>query len=325
MRKQNQLPPKPVIRTFINPLTDFGFKHLFGKEPNKDLLIDFLNELFKGRKVITDLVYNKNEHSGPGPNSRKMIFDLTCTGQDGEQFIIEVQRIHQQYFRDRAVYYSSRLIHDQAPQGGNWNYSLKEVYFIGLMDSVLEDSDTEEYLHHVRLSYEKSGKEFYKKLVFIFIEIPKFTKTEEELKTGEDKWLFILKNLSRLQKIPVILNTRIFSKLFKIAAVANLTKEEYMKYAKDQKASWDEYAIKETLLKEGLEKGMQEGMEKGMQEGMEKGLEKGMEKGMKKGREMKSYEFVKNLLLSGEFTIAKIVNFANVSETFVQKVKKGLG
>ena len=132
MRK-SKLPPKPKIGTFIDPLSDYGFKFLFGREPCKDLLVDFLNEIFKGRKVIADLTYNKNERSGPGVKSRKMIFDLTCTGKDGEQFIIEVQRIRQDNFKDRAIFYSSRLIHDQPPQGDNWDYSLKEVYFIGIM------------------------------------------------------------------------------------------------------------------------------------------------------------------------------------------------
>ena len=315
MGKQNRQLPKPKMGKFIDPLTDFGFKHLFGSEPSKELLIDFLNEIFKGRKVITNLTYNKNERPGPISKSRKMIFDLTCTGQDGEQFIIEVQRIHQQYFKDRAVYYSSRLIHDQAPKGGNWDYSLKEVYFIGLMDSVLEDSDAGEYLHRVRLTYEKSGREFYKKLEFIFIEIPKFTKIEKELETGIDKWLFILKNLSRLQKVPVILNTRIFSMLFKIAAISNLKKEEYMKYEKDLMASWDEYAIKKTIEHE---------RRMAMEKGLEKGLEKGREEGMEIGKEKKSYEFVKNLLVSGKFSIPEIASFANVSEAFARRVKKDL-
>lgn len=299
MRKQSHLPPKPKIGTFIDPLTDFGFKFLLGSEPTKELLIDFLNELFKGRKVITDLAYNKNEHSGPIPESRKMIFDLTCTGQDGEQFIIEVQRIRQQYFKDRAVYYCSRMIHDQAPKGGKWDYSLKEVYFIGLMDFALEDSAPDECIHRVHLSYEKSGKGFYKKLGLIFIEIPKFTKTEKELKTGVDKWLFVLKNMSRLKKIPVILNTRIFSKLFNIAAVSNLTKEDYMKYEKDLMASWDEYAIKKTI---------EHDRQVALQEGMEKG----------------KAEVVKNLLIAGKFSISEIANFANVTEAFVRKVKKEL-
>lgn len=286
-------PPKQIkIGKFIDPLTDFGFKRLFGSAPNKELLIDFLNELFKGRKVITNLTYNKNERPGPRAKSRKMIFDLTCTGQDGEQFIIEVQRIRQQFFRDRAIYYISRLIHDQAQQDSKWDYSLKEVYFIGLMDFAFEDSDAEKCLQRVHLAYEDSGKTFYEKLGFIFIEIPKFTKKEKELKTGIDKWLFILKNLSRLRKIPVILNTRIFAKLLKIATVSNLTKEDFMKYEKDLMAAWDEYAIKKAMLEEGIEK---------------------------KGREV-----VKNLLLTKRFTIAEIANFASVSEAFVRKVKKEL-
>ena len=272
MQKEKQLMPKPKIGKFINPLTDFGFKHLFGREPGKELLIDFLNQIFEGRKVITDLSYNKNEQFGPRSKSRKMIFDLTCNADKGEQFIIEVQRIHQQYFKDRAIYYCSRLIHDQAPNGGKWDYSLKEVYFIGVMDSVLEDAEKDEYVHHIHLAYEKTGKEFYKKWKFIFIEIPKFTKAEKDLKTGLDKWLFILKNLSDIKKIPVILITRIFSKLFKIAQVSNLSKEEYMKYEKDLMASWDDYAIKKTLEHDrrmAREKGMEEGKEEGSQIGME--------------------------------------------------------
>lgn len=78
------------------------------------------------------------------------------------------------------------LIQGQAPKG-KWDYSLKEVYFIGLMDFALDDSDLKEYLHRVHLAYEKSGKEFYHKLKFIFIEISKFSKDEEELETGVDK------------------------------------------------------------------------------------------------------------------------------------------
>lgn len=151
MSKKGRLLPKPKIGTYIDPLSDYGFKFLFGREPCKDLLIDFLNEIFNGKKVITDLTYNKNEHSGPGAKSRKMIFDLTCTGRDGEQFIIEVQRIRQDNFKDRAVYYSSRLIHDQAPQGANWDYSLKEVYFIGIMP--------------VRTAFSRAGILFLKKLI----------------------------------------------------------------------------------------------------------------------------------------------------------------
>ena len=109
---------QPKIGTYIDPLSDYGFKRIFVSEPNKGLLIDFLNEIFQGRKVIKDLIYNKNEHEGPISSSRKVIYDLACTGENGKEFIIEVQRIRQQFFKDRSIYYSSRLISNQAPHGG---------------------------------------------------------------------------------------------------------------------------------------------------------------------------------------------------------------
>jgi hypothetical protein len=89
MKSTKRNTPLPIGR-FIDPLTDFGFKRIFGSEPNKDLLIAFLNELFKGRKVIKDLVYNPQENGGPAQHFRKTIFDLICTGEDGETFIIEM-------------------------------------------------------------------------------------------------------------------------------------------------------------------------------------------------------------------------------------------
>lgn len=304
MKRKAQLPDKFKIGTYIDPLTDFGFKHLFGSEPNKELLIAFLNNVFDGRKVIVDLRFNKNERAGPVSKSRRMIFDLNCTGKNGEQFIIEVQRIRQPNFKDRALFYSSRLIHDQAPQGGNWDYSLKEVYFIGILDFSLDDSDEHSYLHYVRLAYERTGLEFYRKLGFIFIEIPKFVKTERELETDIDKWLFVLKNMSRLNKLPVILNSRIFAKLFQLATVSNLTKEEFMKYEKDLMASWDEYSL--------------------LKFAKEEGFEKGIEKGIEKGAEERNYVFVTNMLLTGKFSVTEIAGLAGVSEAFVRKVKKQL-
>src|ERR1700748_332079 len=97
---------------YIDPLVDFAFKKIFGSEPNKDLLIGFLNEVFRGRKHIVDLVYNKNEHPGEISEEGAAIFDLSCTGDQGEVFIIEVQRAKQGNFKERALFYTSRRISD---------------------------------------------------------------------------------------------------------------------------------------------------------------------------------------------------------------------
>jgi predicted transposase/invertase (TIGR01784 family) len=287
--------PQPLIHIgrYIDPLSDFGFKLLFGSEPNKELLISFLNELFKDRKHIVDLIYNKNENHGPQNEYRTSVYDLTCTGQDGEQFIIEVQRIHQTYFKDRAIYYTSTLIHDQGPKGeNNWDFRLKEVYLIGIMDFCFDDTRPQTYLHRVHLTYEATKTVFYNKLGYIFIEIPKFKKSEKGLKNDLDRWLFVLRNMSRLEKIPVYLNKRIFEKLFKIAEVSKLSKEEYMSYERSLMAKWDEYARDKSATE--------------------------------KGEQRKSVEIVKNLLAAGKFTIAEIAKYAGVTEDFVRKVKEDL-
>jgi predicted transposase/invertase (TIGR01784 family) len=295
-----KLSPPPIGR-YIDPLSDFGFKLLFGSEPNKELLIAFLNELFKGKKQITDLYYNKNEYQGPQAGFRRSIFDLTCTGNSGEQFVIEVQRVSQPFFKDRAIYYTSTLIHDQGLKGKkNWDFKLKEVYLVGLMDFTFDDSSPETCLHCVHLSDEATGAVFYKKLGYIFIELPKFSKGETELKTDLDRWLYVLKNMSLLQKIPVILNKRIFEKLFAIAEISNLTKEEYMRYERSRMAQWDEYAIKVSAPKYAREEGRKEGIE------------------------MAKQEVIQNLLAKDQFTITEIANIVNVSEVFVHKVKKNI-
>jgi len=302
-------------------LTDFGFKRIFGSEPDKELLIAFLNELFKGRKIIRDLVYNQQEQHGSARYYRKSIFDLTCIGADGETFIIEMQRAEQKYFTDRAVFYTSSKLYEQGPKGKkDWNFELKEVYFIALTDFKFDGTSPNKYLHRVRLAEEETGHTFYKKLGFILIELPNFNLKEKDIKTDLERWLYVLRNVSEFEKIPVILNKRIFQKLFHILEVANLKKEEYMLYEKNLLDKWTEYSV----LKTAEERGIEKGIEKGIQKGIEKGIQKGIEKCIQKGVEQKNHEFVKNLLSNTDFETAKIASLANVTEAFVKEVQATL-
>ena len=93
---------------YINPFTDLGFKKLFGEEPNKDLLLDFLNEILKEQQgKIIDLTYLKNEQLGKWEVDRKAIFDLYCENEKGEKFIVKMQKSKQNFFKDRMS--STRL------------------------------------------------------------------------------------------------------------------------------------------------------------------------------------------------------------------------
>ncbi|WP_439327486.1 Rpn family recombination-promoting nuclease/putative transposase [Lonepinella sp. BR2357] len=245
---------------YIDLTTDYGFKRVFGTDVNKDILIDFLNDLFQGRKIIKDLVYNKNEQVGDTSKLGTVIFDLICTADDDSQFIIEVQRSRQENFKERTIYYGSKLISDQALKGKReqWAYAINEVYVIAIMDG-FHFSDTQDYLHDICLCNRKTGEIFYDKLGFIYIELLNFSKTENALESDLDKWLFVLKNMSRLDKLPVYLKKPIFQKLFQIAEYSNLSKGEKEMYDVSLKRKWDEYAVKQYWKKEGLQEGIQEG------------------------------------------------------------------
>jgi len=104
--------------TYLNPFTDFGFKKLFGEEYNKDLLIDFLNQLLKKEQGrIKTLTYLKNEHLGRSEADRRAVFDLYCENEQGEKFIVEIQKAKQKFFKDRTLFYSTFPIAEQAKAG----------------------------------------------------------------------------------------------------------------------------------------------------------------------------------------------------------------
>lgn len=238
---------------YINPFTDFGFKKLFGEEPNKDLLLDFLNELLKEEQGdITDLTYMKTEHLGATDVDRKAIFDLYCENEKGEKFIVELQKSKQNFFKDRTIYYSTFPIREQAKRS-EWNYRLNAVYTIAILDFVF-DSDKNnpyKYRYDVKLTDTETCKVFYDKLTFIYLEMPKFNKTVDELETRFDKWLYVLKNLNRLDRIPERLREQVFEKLFETAEIAKFTPEQIRSYEDSLKYYRDLKNSLETARTEG--------------------------------------------------------------------------
>ena len=314
---------KPVtLSTSIKPLgkyvdfkTDFGMKFYFGREANKVILLDFLNDLFAGEKVIIDLKYLPTEQDGETASERRALFDLLCKGANGELFIIEMQQISQDFFLDRAVYYTSRLISKQLPKGkaGN-NYALPEVYFIALLEFELGEEWGKEYLYNAAIVDLKSHQTLYDKLFYKFLVLPNFTKTASELTTDMDQWLYLLKHMSQLNELPQFLDKRIFSLIFNIGEVAKLNKEDLMNYEYEAKLKrkMDMRSILSTARRRGMEEGLLEGETKGIA------------KGIKEGEEKKSRIFVERLLKEGSHSVEQIANLADVSMGFVMNIKKGM-
>ena len=246
----------------MNPYTDFGFKLLFGTPVNKDLLIGFLNALFRGEQEITDVTYLNAEQLGRTEWDRKAVFDVYCENVKGERFIVEMQKARQKYFKDRSVFYSTFPIREQA-KVGDWDYELKSVYTVGILNFVFdEDKDDEEYYHHEVKLMDVGRKEvFYEKLTFIYLEMPKFRKREEELETLFDKWMFVLKNLATLLDRPAALQERVFKRLFETAEIARFSESEIRDYEESLKNLRDLGNVLNTAKEEGRKEGRKEGIE----------------------------------------------------------------
>ena len=260
---------------YINPYTDYGFKYLFGTEPNKEFTLALVNALLRGKEVIKSLTLLPTEQLGDTKDDRRSVFDVYCENERGEKIIIEMQKADQQYFKDRSIYYSSFPIRQQGEKG-HWRFGLKAVYTIGILDFVFdEDKDDEEYFHHeVQLMDVEKKTVFYNKLTYIYLEMPKFKKTETELDSLFDKWLYALKHLPQLLERPAALQERIFKKFFDVAEVANLSKEDYAKYWESEKNYYDIDGAFRTASYKGYKRGKAKGRAEGLAEGTEKGQQK---------------------------------------------------
>jgi len=245
---------------YINPFTDFGFKRLFGTEMNKELLISFLNSLFHGHEDIVDISYRNTEQLGSLVQDRKAVFDVYCENTKGEIFIVEMQKAEQNYFKDRSIFYATFPIREQAKRG-EWDFQLKGVYTVGILNFIFPDDEyAPECMHHeIKLMDVEDKHVFYDKLTFVYLEMPKFNKTEDELDGMMDKWLYVLRNLSRLMERPAALQERVFNRLFEQAEIARLSPTELRNYEESIKVYRDITNVVNTAEKKGIAKGIAEG------------------------------------------------------------------
>ena len=278
---------------YVNLFSDFGFKKIFGEEANKTLLIDFLNSILPPEAQIKDLTFKNTEQLSPVEKERKAVYDIYCQNESGEKFVVELQKSKQNFFKERTIYYSTFPITEQAVKG-DWDYNLKAVYCIGILDFIFGDytneAEKKQVIHEIKLR-NSVGKTFYDKLTYIYIEIPNFNKTESELVTRQDKWLYFIKNTEDFQSIPEIFKHEVvFLEALEKAQLSKLSYDEYVNYQLSLKPMRDWYAIMDTAksdaLKEGKEKGLKEGLEKGIIEGKELGIQQGKELGIQQGKEL---------------------------------------
>ena len=243
---------------FINPFTDVGFKRIFGQEINKDLLIDFLNALLEGEKRVKDITFLDKEQIPLYEEDRMLIYDIYCTDQSGEQFIVEMQNRGQIHFRERALYYLSQAISRQGEKGLDWRFDLKAVYGVFFMNFRLEGL-THKLRTDIVLADKDTHKLFSDKMRYIFLELPSFNKEENECQNDFERWIYVLKNMETLQRLPFKARNAVFQKLEQIVDIAALSKEDRVKYDESIKVYRDRLAVTAYAEEKGRAEGRAEG------------------------------------------------------------------
>ena len=279
---------------FINPFTDIGFKRIFGQEFSKPLLLNFLNNLLVGEKEIVDITFLDKEQPAIYEEDRSLIYDVYCKTTDGEHIIVEMQNKEQPFFKKRSIYYVSEAISRQGERGAQWKYAIKAVYFVAFLNFKLDDIGTK-FRTDACLMDMESKEVFSTDIRMIYLQLPYFDKTADECDNDFERWIYVLKNMEALNRMPFAAKDSVFAKIAEIADISALSKEERMKYDEGIRKYRDTICV------------------------MDYNLEKGRKQGIEIGEKKKSYEVARNLLAMG-YSKTIIMQATGLSKEEIEKL-----
>ena len=274
---------------FINPFTDVGFKRIFGQEFSKPLLLDFLNSLLEGEKHIVNLTFLDKEQPALYDEDRSLIYDIYCETDEGEHIIVEMQNKSQPYFKSRSIYYISESIARQGERGSSWNYAIDSVYLIAFLNFIPLDFK-QQFRTDVVLAEKNTVDQFSDKLRMIYLQLPLFKKEADECENQVERWIYLLKNMETLSRLPWAAQSAVFKKLESIADVGAMSRDERLKYDEALRKYRDTINVYEGVRMDGLMEGRMEGRKEGRMAGRMEGLMEGQRsEKMENARKMKTY------------------------------------
>jgi predicted transposase/invertase (TIGR01784 family) len=272
---------------FLDVKTDYAFKKVFGSAESKPILVSFLNALIgfpPGREVI-DLVIVDPYQIPMIKGMKDTYVDVKAMLADGRQVIIEMQVLNVDGFEQRILYNAAKSYSRQLNEGEDYRL-LNPVIALTLTDFIMfeGDRDTSRFI----LLEKERFIQYRDDIELIFIELPKFTKGEEELATIKDKWLYFVRNAGRLTVVPKALEEAPIQAAFAIANTAALSAEEL----EAQERRHDFIRLQRGWHK----KAYADGLAAGNAAGMAAGMEAGMTAGKAEGEQAKALEVARNLL-----------------------------
>src|SRR5690606_9503832 len=200
------------------------------------------------------------------------------------------------------------------------SYELPSVYFVAVLGFRLDKTNLEKYYYSAKIVDEFDNEMLYPKLSYKMLVLPNFNKPREASPTLLDQWMYLMKHCHEMSQLVNYWDKRIFSRILEIGELANLTPAEKMAYI----SSVDRKRDYNNTLAFAKQEAKAEGLQQGKAEGLQQGKAEGLQQGKAEGAEQKSYEVVRNLLISNQFTVGEITGFATVTEEFVEEVRAGL-
>ena len=256
---------------YINLLTDYGFKRVFGDE---EVMTAFLTDLLQPKSPIIGITFLDKELDGLSQYERGVVYDLLCRTEDGGEFIVEMQNRSQPHFADRILYYLSRSLSSRQVGRGDkeWDFTLKPVYCICFLNFHLGGFSPNRQ-RTVQLRVDETAEVFSDKLKVFTLELPDYrSMLEEDCKTQIDYWLYNMANLETMTtNIPFQQQQPVFGKVGNIAELVHMTPDELKLY----NISIDTYRTNLSIMRNERAEGRAEGLAEGMAKGMAKGMEKG--------------------------------------------------
>ncbi len=261
---------------FVNLLDDLGFKHVFGRDENKEILIAFLNEIIPDKQII-DLEHIRNEQIPSDPATKASVFDLYCETKDGSMIVVELQREEQFDYVDRAIYYGAFPVQNQIEKGKK-RYTFSAVYVINILNfNLMELREDSKPVSTFRLKELETNRILSHKYTLIFIELSKFAKKLEEISPDNilEGYLYFLKNMHNFKEQPAEFQQQIWDKLFNAARVAKMNQQDRQAYIKKMNTERDRINQLEFAIEQAKNKGLAEGTAKGRAEGISEGKTQG--------------------------------------------------
>jgi predicted transposase/invertase (TIGR01784 family) len=178
----------------IDPKVDYAFKHMLGRDSTRPILIDVIDSVLNpapGHRIRDiDLMnpFNPKETA----DDKLSILDIKARDEGGRQFNVEMQMLAFASYEKRIIYYGAKFHQQQLHEGQDY-LELKPTISISFLDHVLFPQVPE---YHLRFRLLEEARHFPLScdLEFHILELPKFTKSADELRTGLDVWLYFLRH-----------------------------------------------------------------------------------------------------------------------------------